>query len=105
MSKISINKNLLKVQNKPSLPRTNISENKNNLINVISSTFGVSIGLGFYYVKNQKIVSCEKKNGKNRLRGTAQEDKALKFNWTLFWKYLKPHLLRLFGAIVVSTLT
>lgn len=31
-----------------------------------------------------------------------KSNESIAFDWRMFWKYLKPHLLKLLGAIAVS---
>lgn len=63
---------------------------------------GFSLSYLTYKCMNQ--VKCEANISGNRLTGFKYSDKEIKFDWKRFWLYLKPHMLKLLIAIIVSNL-
>lgn len=65
---------------------------------ILFAGFGLSC-LSYKYLK---IAKCEANITGDRLTGFKYSDKEIKFDWRRFWIYLKPHLLKLAIAIIVS---
>lgn len=53
----------------------------------------------YKYIKEAK---CEANISGDRLTGFKYSNKDIKFDWGRFWYYLKPHMLKLMIAIIVS---
>lgn len=53
-------------------------------------------------VLTRNLAVCEAK--KTRLAGYRNVGKESKFDWSLFWSYIRPHIWYLIAAIAVSTI-
>lgn len=65
----------------------------------VSLTSGV---IAYIVLTNNKVFCQQKKSRISDYRDDSNKD--TKFDWKLFWSYLRPHILYFFAAIVVSIL-
>ncbi|XP_063695488.1 mitochondrial potassium channel ATP-binding subunit [Culicoides brevitarsis] len=59
---------------------------------------GTGISLALHLRNQNLVVECQA----SRLKGLRQSQKDIKFDWRLFWTYLKPHLAKFLAAIVTA---
>lgn len=67
---------------------------------ILGGTAGISLGVSLNYLKNGVVVRCNS-DRVSGLRSKVTRPDDGKFDWAMFWRYLKPHLLKFIGAVAV----
>lgn len=69
----------------------------------LGGTAGISLGVSLSYLKNGVVVRCDADRISGFRSKVTRPDEG-RFDWAMFWKYLKPHLLKFLGAVAVRHL-
>lgn len=101
----SIKRNLL-TYIKELKPRRQISVQTNTKCNVRPKTLivggaaGISLTVSLNFMRNGVVVRCHSDRVSGFRSKVTRPDEG-KFDWAMFWGYLKPHLMKFLGAIAV----
>lgn len=86
-------------------PRRQISVQTNLKCNVRPKTLlvggaaGITLAVSLNFLRNGVVVRCHSDRTSGFRKATRPDEG--KFDWAMFWRYLKPHLLKFLGAIAV----
>lgn len=77
-------------------------ERSSKLLRLVIGGSAVSVTVGYQF--RRWFVHCEAAAVNNRLVGhkVAGAGEGIKFDWQKFWTYLRPHLVKLIGAIMAA---
>lgn len=67
---------------------------------IVGGSAGISLGVTVNYLRNGVVIRCNS-DRISGLRAKVTKPDEGKFDWIMFWGYLKPHLLKFLGAIAV----
>ncbi len=67
---------------------------------IIGGATGISLAVSLNFIRNGVVVRCHSDRISGFRSKVTKPDEG-KFDWSMFWRYLKPHLLKFIGAIAV----
>lgn len=79
--------------------QTKIKSNVRPTVILAAGSTGISLAVALNLIRNGVVVRCHS-DRTTGFRKVARPDDG-RFDWAMFWRYLRPHLMKLLGAIAV----
>lgn len=67
---------------------------------ILGGASGISLAVSINFLRNGAVVRCHADRVSGFRTKVIKPDEG-KFDWAMFWRYLKPHLIKFLGAVAV----
>lgn len=68
---------------------------------IVGGATGISLAISLNLIRNGAVVRCHS-DRVSSFRSKVNKPDEGRFDWAMFWRYLKPHLIKFLGAVAVG---